>query len=122
MTGKLGALLANGGRSIAVTVGSSGDQYGFLVSTFGTVAPTAVADNSGVSRTINAIYWDDSDDLLVFQLAGTLANTNATFYGIIVNGVLYTRAAGTASIGVNSTWTWALASNPLAANRVVMVL
>lgn len=119
MSGALGALLGAGlGRKLAsftVTIGGP-DPFGYsrntdLAPVVGNISGTAFNDASGNARTLTLVV-DGAGDLL-FALDGiNIPDSAATFSYLVVNGVIYARAARTtyvADTGAqdDTAWKWA---------------
>ena len=96
-----------------VTIGSSGDTYGYVQGSFGSLDVTTYEDSSGATRTVVGIAEDQSalpsPTTLSFQLDGEgIPNEDTTFRFIVINGNKFERANATydgAASGA-SQWTW----------------
>ena len=127
MSGVLGMLLAGGSRlATTVTVGNDGSSYGYenFAGFFG-----AIGLGTFGSQTIAAITWTISaSGAISFRLSGTsIADSNATFTAIFINGVVFQRSAAsyTANDGNGNTlWTWGVdtSSYPTSGSVVFQVI
>lgn len=108
MSGIMVAMAAMGRLSALLGVGNSAGEYGYFVSAYGTLSATALAPN-----TIDRVIWDNVvGGTVILSLHGTsVANTDATFAAILLDGRLLTRASATytANDGSGRTqWAWSV--------------
>jgi hypothetical protein len=92
--------------SARLTIGSSGGTLGYLTGAFGTLSPSAIP-----AATVDAVEWDNNaSGFVLFKLHGTsVANSDATFRSINIDGNVLTRASSayTANDGLGHTqWAW----------------
>ena len=123
MTGHLNIDHGRGGGLFLVGVGGS-DPYGYSVSVAGTLAPTTYLDGGGNTRTIRQVLYNTGTGFFSLTLSGNVADDDAAFRALVVNGVYLTRAGRSSySFSTHSTWFWGI-SSPLGTSgtKVMQVL
>lgn len=109
MSGILCALVGSGGRfAAALTVGNSAGEYGYFLSAYGSITSTAFGTN-----VVDRIIWDNTGSgAVILSLHGTsVANTDATFVALILDGRVLTRASSTYTAndgGGRTQWAWSV--------------
>ena len=100
-----------GGLRFTVTIGNTGDNYGFNDASFGSISPTSYN-----AVTIRVISNDLSDDVFTVTMNGSLARS--FFSGIEIQGTdgsittLYTVSGGTfTDLTTGSVWQWTTVSD-----------
>lgn len=95
-----------------ITVGNSGNVYGYNTGLYGALSPDTYTDNGANSRQIIIAQWDTSSDAMQLAISGaSVPDTDTSFGSIVVNGYTFTRASrtsynGSAGGGTYSLWTW----------------
>lgn len=107
MTG-VAALSAPGRFLAALTVGNSGGNFGYFLSSYGSITSTVFG-----TRVVDRIIWDNTvSGAVILSLHGTsIANDDAAFTALTVNGNLLKRTSATytANDGAGRTqWSWAV--------------
>lgn len=112
MTGVLNALASIGGNGqrYTVTIGNTGDNFGYNDASFGSMSP---ASYGGV--TIRVVSEDLSDNVFTVTLSGSRAQS--FFRGIEIQGTaggvatFFTGAATLNDLGTVTAWQWTTASD-----------